>query len=327
MFLVLCRGLQSFGKIVFGLMFFSFAGFIAVCSKLLTLINFETVQNIFPATDWQEFFVNSKSWISAAQETFLTWGLLGASVFSMYCKTGKNVQLNKVMLRREAFIIVLVTLLGLFLASILGSSCVQILNNRGFLYFPGSFENTKSNIFLWPSDGAIPPHLASIPSKWITRYSTVLGETCKLPIYSQQQSSQRESGYQAIRLVTELFPSALASVTHQQIQPIWALIGFLTMLLFGLGQLCAMWKPIAGAIGNSPSAILLSCVTGLFLGIPLATDSGIVIIHFLDYIFGGAWWLLIVWASYLVALFMIRGRPYTSESKKMFRKISINIIS
>jgi solute carrier family 6 (neurotransmitter transporter) len=74
-----------------------------------------------------------------------------------------------------------------------------------------------------------------------------------------------------------------------------------------------MWKSISGAIGNSTSAILLSCVTGLFLGVPLTTDNGIHIIHFLDYIFGGSWFLLVLWTTYLLAIFMVRGQPYSSD--------------
>lgn len=77
--------------------------------------------------------------------------------------------------------------------------------------------------------------------------------------------------------------------------------------------MCAMWLPIASAVGSTPSATLLSCICGLFLGIPLVTDNGIIIIRYLDFIFGGAWWILVIWFLYLVAIFMIRGRPFTSD--------------
>jgi solute carrier family 6 (neurotransmitter transporter), invertebrate len=76
-FVLLCRGIRSLGQIVIGIATFCFLGLSAVCIKLLTLLSFETIQDIFPATDWQEFFANSNSWSVAAQEAFLTWGLLG----------------------------------------------------------------------------------------------------------------------------------------------------------------------------------------------------------------------------------------------------------
>lgn len=148
-----------------------------------------------------------------------------------------------------------------------------------------------------------------MPTKWLIRYSMVLGESFKRPYANPHQ----ESGYHVLRLVTELLPSTLAAATQERIGPIWSLIGFLTLLLFGLGQLCAMWKPIAGAIGDSPSSIVLSCVTGLFMGIPLATESGITIIHYLETVLGGAWWILLLWIGHILAIFLVRGRPYTSE--------------
>lgn len=123
----------------------------------------------------------------------------------------------------------------------------------------------------------------------------------------------RESGYSALRLVTELFPSALAAASQQNISAGWSVLGFLLFLIFGLAQLCAMWKPIAGSLGNSTSSILLSCVTGLLLGIPLATECGINIIHFFDTLIGGSWFVLLLWVGQIFAIFLVRGRPYSGD--------------
>jgi solute carrier family 6 (neurotransmitter transporter), invertebrate len=159
----------------------------------------------------------------------------------------------------------------------------------------------------------VPSFHHSIPSRWITRYSNIIGESFERPIYVSQQGIQiyKESGYKTLRLVTEILPATLAISTR--VEPVWGIIAFSMLFLLGLAQLAMMWKPISGAIGNSMSAILLSCITGLFLGFPLTTDNGIFIIHFLDFIFGGSWWLLILWASFIIAIFMVRGRPYTSD--------------
>jgi solute carrier family 6 (neurotransmitter transporter), invertebrate len=114
-------------------------------------------------------------------------------------------------------------------------------------------------------------------------------------------------------LVTELFPAALAAATREFIAKIWSLLGYLTFFFLGLAQLCAMWAQLAGALGNSPTSVLLSCIMGLFLGIPLATESGIGIIHHLDTVLGGAWWILILWFAHLIGILLIRGTPYTSK--------------
>lgn len=61
------------------------------------------------------------------------------SVYTIYCKTGKNQRLNHHVLRREAFLVVFLTLFGLFLGAVLGSTCVIILKLNGFNYYPASF--------------------------------------------------------------------------------------------------------------------------------------------------------------------------------------------
>lgn len=140
-FVALCKGIRSFGKIVIGLFSFAFVGLIAITSKFLSMVNYDSVKNVFPATDWAEFFLNSKSWMGAAQETFLTWGLLGVSVYSMSCRTNRKGGSGRTKreLRRDALLVVVFTLTGLILAAAFGSACVQILNNRGYYYFPGSY--------------------------------------------------------------------------------------------------------------------------------------------------------------------------------------------
>lgn len=140
----------------------------------------------------------------------------------------------------------------------------------------------------------------------------------------------KESGFKPIRLATEVLPSTLAISAN--IEPFWGAIAFMSLFLLGLAQLGVMWKPIAGntlifrfthyltkfisilaAIGSNTSATLLSCITGLFLGFPLTTENGIVISHYLDFVFGGSWWLLVLWTSFIIAIFLIRGSPFTSD--------------
>uniref|UniRef100_A0A182MYJ9 Sodium-neurotransmitter symporter n=1 Tax=Anopheles dirus TaxID=7168 RepID=A0A182MYJ9_9DIPT len=311
-FVALCRGIRSLGKAVIGLFLGAFVTLAAVCAKFLTFINYDSVQNIFPSTDWQDFFLNSRSWTSAAQETFLTWGLLGVSVYAINCRSNRKGACNartRRELRRDAFLVAFITLVALMLAAVLGSACVQILNSRGYYYMPGSYENLGTNVFLRPANQPLPPQHATMPNRWYIRYSTVIGESFK----RSYTDPNRESGYQPLRLVTELLPAALAAATPEHIAPVWGLVGYLALVLFGLGQLCVMWKPVAGAIGDAPSSILLSCVTGLLLGMPLATEGGINIVHYLDTILGAAWWVLLLWIGHILALFLVRGRPFTSD--------------
>lgn len=75
---------------------------------------------------------------------------VGVSIYAMYCKSGKNQRLNNYILRREALLIVFLTLFGLFLGGVLGSTCIIILKLNGFNYFPASFgklSNVIQNLF------------------------------------------------------------------------------------------------------------------------------------------------------------------------------------
>lgn len=84
-----------------------------------------------------EFLINSKTWAAAAQEAFLTWGILGASIIAMSCRTHKKSTKNT--LRCDAILVVFVTLIGLCLSALIGLCSIQILNENGYVYVPGSY--------------------------------------------------------------------------------------------------------------------------------------------------------------------------------------------
>lgn len=141
------------------------------------------------------------------------------------------------------------------------------------------------------------------------RYSSVAGEG-----YRRLGGDPKDdSGYQGIRLVTELFPATLAAASTQTISSFWSVLGFITFIIFGITQLFAMWIPITQILGSSISAILLSCVTGVILAIPMATQSGIHIMYFLDFVLGGSWCVMLLCIVHLLAIFLFRGRPYTGD--------------
>lgn len=96
------------------------------------------LQNIFSAADFEDFLVNSKTWAAAAQETFLTWALWGPSVIAITSRLHANAS-SKDVLRRDAILVVVITLFGLSLAALLGLACVQILNENYYIYIPGSY--------------------------------------------------------------------------------------------------------------------------------------------------------------------------------------------
>ncbi|CAD7012400.1 uncharacterized protein LOC101452208 isoform X2 [Ceratitis capitata] len=304
-FLILCKGLKSFGKAVFLLTILPLIALAAVICKLLYVVDPAKLQNIFTATDFSEFFENSKMWVAAAQEVFLTWGLLGSSVISITSCTHVAGR-NESSLRRDAIFAILITLFSLCMAALLGTLCIQILNQHSYSYVPGSFETLESSKSVFSPEYGTNLNIISIPPKWMPHYTSFIGDTYR------RQLVHQESGYQALRFISEVFPATLV-LSRESVSWIWAAIAFAALTVLGLSQLCAMWKPIASALGNSISAVLLSCVTGLLLGVPFTTEIGISALYYMDLVLGGAWFIALLWTTHIFGVFLIRGRPYNGD--------------
>ncbi|XP_030567562.1 uncharacterized protein LOC115767426 isoform X1 [Drosophila novamexicana] len=305
-FLILCKGLKSLGKLTYLINTLPLLALIAVTGKFVSVVDPASLQNVFAASDFDEFLVNSNTWTAATQETFLTWGLLGASVIAITSRT--HASASKATLRRDAILLVLLTLLGLSLVALLALCCAQILRQHGYIYVPGSFETPDCYTSVYSLQAHTNPQLLSYPRALVPHYSSFLGET-----YRRNKTILHiESGFQALRFITELLPAVL-SLASDVISWIWAAVAFGMFAGFGLAQLCVMWKPISSALGNSTSSVLLSCVTGLLLSIPFATEMGISILYYVDFLLGGSWFIPIIWAAQIFGVFLIRGRPYNGD--------------
>ncbi|XP_017839286.1 uncharacterized protein LOC108597311 isoform X2 [Drosophila busckii] len=303
-FLILCKGLKSLGKLAFLINTLPLMALIAVTGKFVSVVDPASLQNIF--TDLDDFLVNSNTWTAAAQETFLTWGLLGASVIAITSRT--HATAGKTTLRRDAILIVLLTMLALAAVALLAICCAQILRHHGYIYVPGSFEFPESSTSVYSLQAHTNPQLLSYPRALVPHYSSFIGETYR----RNKTIIHIESGFQALRFITELLPAVL-SLASDVISWVWAAVAFGMFACFGLAQLCVMWKPISSALGNSTSSVLLSCVTGLLLSIPFATEMGISILYYVDFLLGGAWFIPIIWAAQIFGVFLIRGRPYNGD--------------
>ncbi|XP_034480079.1 uncharacterized protein LOC117785916 isoform X2 [Drosophila innubila] len=305
-FVILCKGLKSLGKWTYLINTLPLLTLVVVTGKFVSVVDPASIQNIFASSDFDDFLVNSNTWTAATQETFLTWGMLGASVIAITSRT--HATASKATLRRDAILLVLLTLLGLGLVALLALCCAQILREHGYIYVPGSFETPDCYTSVYSLQAHTNPQLLSYPRALVPHYSSFLGET-----YRRNKTILHiESGFQALRFITELFPAAL-SLASDAISWVWAAVAFGMFAGFGLAQLCVMWKPISSALGNSTSSVLLSCVTGLLLSIPFATEMGIEILYYVDFLLGGSWFIPIIWAAQIFGVFLIRGRPYNGD--------------
>ncbi|KAI5646111.1 sodium:neurotransmitter symporter family domain-containing protein [Phthorimaea operculella] len=130
------------------------------------------------------------------------------------------------------------------------------------------------------------------------------------------------SGWQPLQLATQLVPAALASLEEGEISPAWAVIFYFILIMFGVAQQLAIWHcVISGILAIHPTGLkvwettitFLSCVAGLAVGLLFTTDAGIKIIHFVDYVWVGAWWQCAVQVALTIGVFVVRGRPYSPD--------------
>lgn len=313
-FVSLSKGLRSYGKVVYVFTLVPVFGTLILCAKLLGLTPPGSIHQLFPATVWSEFFINGKSWVAASNEVFLTWGLLGAAAMQIAAHNK-----HKHLLQRDTSLVVLLTFVVLLLAAFLANTCVQILRHHGYVYTTSSFERISGYTFMRLASQPAPSGYSSTPERFMSHASFLLGQRVIRP----GADTSAESGYQVLRLATELVPSTLALLGTEQVSPFWAVLFYFILILFGIAQQLAIWHcVITGIMAINTKMMKLwettitffSCACAYILGLPMATELGIYVVYYLDYTVGGAWWIISLYLIQIVAVFGVRGRPHTGET-------------
>ncbi|XP_076668007.1 uncharacterized protein LOC143368808 isoform X2 [Andrena cerasifolii] len=313
-FVSLSKGLRSYGKVVYVFTLVPVFGTLVLCTKLLGLTPPGSIDQLFPATVWAEFFINGKSWLAASIEVFLTWGLLGAAAMQIAAHNK-----HKHLLQRDTSLVIVLTIVVLLLAAFLANTCVQILRHHGYIYIPSSFERISSYVFMRPVNQPAPPGFSSTPERFMAHASFIVGERVTRP----GADINVESGYQVLRLSTELVPATLALLGTEQVSPFWAVLFYFILILFGIAQQLAIWHcVITGIMAINTKMMKLwettitffSCACAYILGLPMATELGIHVVYYLDYTMGGSWWIMILYLVQVGAVFAVRGRPHSGEA-------------
>ncbi|KAF6212414.1 hypothetical protein GE061_012937, partial [Apolygus lucorum] len=263
------------------------------------------------------------SWSMAMTEAFYTWGLLGASMMQMASHNRPNHLLHK-----DTNIVTAVTFAVLILSAFLANTCAQLLLAHGYAYTPSSFERASTYGFLqpmrsWPG----PSQSSGIPVRWMPHNLYFAGERVVKP----GMNTKQQSGYQALRLATELMPATLAVIGSERLSPFWSVVFYFIFILFGIAQQLAIMHSIITGImaikiktmkSWETTITFFACVCGFILGLPMATELGIFVVYFMDFCVGGGWWIVLLYLIELMAVFMVRGRPYSGETvvAELFKK-------
>ncbi|CAG7659297.1 unnamed protein product [Allacma fusca] len=309
-FVSLSKGLKSYGKVVHGFVLVPVATLLVLASKMIGLVPTDQGESTYINTEWKNFFYNSQTWIVAAREAFFTWGLLGACVMQV---TSHNRFTHS--LKSDASIVVLITTFVLLICGCLGNFCYAVILSHNLEYVPSSFESQKTFQFLKPTS----PDTPSADPFANQHISFLMG----VRILTPEMMNGKTSGYQSLRLVTELFPATMTLLGNTGVSPFWTVLFYFTCLMFGIAQQIAIWHSVIRGVIAIRSKVLQSweititfcvCAGGFLLGLPFCTEVGIFIEYFMDYAIGSGWWIMVLYLLELVAVFIVRGAPYCGEN-------------
>lgn len=340
--LALSRGNQTYGKVCYLVFLAPLLCFMVVALFLVSRAQ-DTPLASDTLTSFSDFFMNSRSWMAASREVFLVWGFHGAVLQQMSAHNKRGHPLH-----RDTTLLWLVTSLVLILAAAAGLSCVAGLRESDLAYKPSSFETTQRAQFLtehqeysYTRDLRLetfmrhhlqidPPTPALRADLYLHHDNLYAGIRIRPPPLrptplapgKRGPSSSPPSGYQSLRLATELFPALLAVNGAQKISPFWSSLFYLSLLLFGIAQQLAVWRTVVEAVISINRQRLqawetfitfLCCLFGFSAALPMATGAGIHIIYFLDYVISCGWWLMILQLVQIFALLFVRGKPYSGQ--------------
>lgn len=93
-------------------------------------------------------------------------------------------------------------------------------------------ERKSTYIFLQPNSVRPLPSLGHTPVRYMTHTMLIAGSRITVPGMDFRQ----QSGYQVLRLATELVPSTLALLGADAVSPFWAILFYFVLILFGIAQ-------------------------------------------------------------------------------------------
>lgn len=303
-FLSLCRGSKSLGKVVLILGIMPSILLLLVTMRIIEQWG-EGITEILPSS-WKVSMTDSQSWLIAAREVFLTWGLFGAVALHLCSHNKFTAKLNK-----NVAILSIASISILLIASLLFASIMKIFPSNGITFLATSYER-EDNVKVLQKFPTI-----KHPMLNVTVINYIVGNGL---IYPKQ--SRFLSGYQIIRFATEVFPASLAVEGIQRISSFWSICFYAMMILFGLGQQVVLWSCVVESFISMKYKLLkpwqstvtfIICNLAFLLGLPITSNIGIYIIFFMDFCMGALWWIIALYMSMMVAVLFVRGQKYGTD--------------
>ncbi|XP_037519216.1 sodium-dependent transporter bedraggled [Rhipicephalus sanguineus] len=303
-FIALSRGLKSFGKIL------AILGILSLCLLVFITIRMTEqwgggITELFKA-DWKGVLSDTNSWVVAAREVFITWGLFGALALHVNSRNKFSSNITRNMICVTVLVCTVLVLVAMLFASV-----AHLLRTHGMILVSSSFEEESTVRFLQSVNGSWPPLDQSVP------VNLLAGVLLQGP-----RKHNLLSGYQVARFAVEVFPAALSAEGGRSISPFWPICFFVMLASLGLGQQICIWNCIVDAVVYirpkfftkwKTIVTFITCTVGFLLGLFFATDATLHLMLFLDVWLGSLWWIVALYFIMLIVVLFIQGKPFGTD--------------
>lgn len=303
-FIALSRGLKSFGKIL------AILGILSMCLLVFITIRMTEqwgggITELFRA-DWKGVLSDTNSWVVAAREVFITWGLFGALALHVNSRNKFSSNITRNMICVTVLVCTVLVLVAMLFASV-----AHLLRTHGMILVSSSFEEESTVRFLQSVNGSWPPMDQSVP------VNLLAGVLLQGP-----RKHNLLSGYQVARFAVEVFPAALSAEGGRSISPFWPICFFVMLASLGLGHLICIWNCIVDAVVYirpkfftkwRTIVTFITCTVGFLLGLFFATDATLHLMLFLDVWLGSLWWIVALYFIMLIVVLFIQGKPFGTD--------------
>ncbi|XP_076373796.1 sodium-dependent transporter bedraggled-like [Tachypleus tridentatus] len=306
-FASLSQGLRLYGKLAYAFVVIPVPLLILMASRMMEEWG-NGVSDIFYA-DWKAILSDSVSWQLASREVFLTWVLYGGVVLQLCSHNKITTNITKIVL-----VVGIAGTLTLIMSSFFIVCAIKAISARNMTYVLSSYvlsEAEETVKCLEPST-VFQKNMANV-----SPINLVIGD-----MFPSSNNQSVVSGYQVLRIATEILPATLKVQGVRAISSVWSICFFFMMIFFGFAQLVPLWFLVVESIISIKPTILrrrqtiitfIACVAGLLLGLPMTSTIGIFILFYLDYCIGSLWCISIVYLIMLIAILFVRGRFFGTD--------------
>ncbi|KAL3206188.1 hypothetical protein MRX96_052889, partial [Rhipicephalus microplus] len=284
----------SFGKIL------AILGILSLCLLVFITIRMTEqwgggIADLFKA-DWKGVLSDTNSWVVAAREVFITWGLFGALALHVNSRNKFSSNVTRNMICVSVLVCTVLVLVAMLFASV-----AHLLRMHGMILVSSSFEEESTVRFLQSVNGSWPPLDQSVP------VNLLAGVLLQGP-----RKHNLLSGYQVARFAVEVFPAALSAEGGREHLALLAHLLLRHACLAGPRTPDMHLELHRRCRGLHPTKVFHKMADDSHLHY-LHSRATLHLMLFLDVWLGSLWWIVALYFIMLIVVLFIQGKPFGTD--------------